>query len=37
MLTHLPPWTAADVVTAEARQAYDGPIDVARPGATWEL
>lgn len=37
VLTHLPPWTDAAVVTAEARQAYDGPIDVARPGATWEL
>lgn len=37
VLTHLPPWTDADVVVAEARSAYAGPIDVARPGSTWEL
>jgi ribonuclease BN (tRNA processing enzyme) len=37
VLTHLPPWTDADVVTAEARRAYDGPVDVATPGASWTL
>lgn len=37
VLTHLPPWTRPDVVRGEAEGAYDGPIDIARPGATWEL
>jgi ribonuclease BN (tRNA processing enzyme) len=37
VLTHLPPWTDPDVVVAEARSAYHGPVDVAAPGASWEL
>ncbi|MEN0129567.1 MAG: MBL fold metallo-hydrolase [Brevundimonas sp.] len=37
VLTHLPAWTPADVATAEARGEYDGPIDVAAPGATYVL
>lgn len=37
VLTHLPPWTDAEVVEAEARRAYDGPVDIATPGASWEV
>jgi ribonuclease BN (tRNA processing enzyme) len=32
LITHLPPWTWADDVLAEAREAYDGPIRVVRRG-----
>jgi ribonuclease BN (tRNA processing enzyme) len=32
LLTHLPAWTPADVVLAEARDAYPGPVDLAAPG-----
>ncbi len=32
VLTHLPAWTPGDVVLAEARSAYSGPVDLARPG-----
>ncbi|MDM7832585.1 MBL fold metallo-hydrolase [Cellulomonas edaphi] len=37
VLTHLPAWTPGEVVTAEARDVYDGRIDVATPGATYVL
>lgn len=37
ILTHLQPWTDADVVAGEAASAYDGPIDVAAPGRAWAL
>jgi ribonuclease BN (tRNA processing enzyme) len=37
VLTHLPPWTDPAVVSAEARVRYDGPVDVARSGAFWDL
>lgn len=37
VLTHLPPWTDPAVVQAEAAAAYAGPIEVAAPGAVWEL
>ncbi|ACQ80981.1 beta-lactamase domain protein [Beutenbergia cavernae DSM 12333] len=37
VLTHLPPWTRPEVVRAEAEAVFDGPIDMAEPGATWEL
>lgn len=32
VLTHVPVWTDPQVVLAEARAAYPGPIDLARPG-----
>ena len=31
VLTHLPPWNDPDVVLAEARQAWDGPLALAEP------
>lgn len=37
VLTHLPPWNDAAVVRAEAEAVYDGPIELAVPGATWRL
>lgn len=37
VLTHLQPWTPAEVVRAEALSAYDGPVDLAAPGAIWTL
>ena len=37
LLTHIPPWTDADVCRDAARQVYDGPIEVARTGAVYDL
>lgn len=37
VLTHLPPWTDAEVVRAEAAEAYGGPIELASPDAVWTL
>jgi ribonuclease BN (tRNA processing enzyme) len=37
VLTHLPPWNTPDVSLAAARTSYAGPVEVARPGATYEL
>jgi ribonuclease BN (tRNA processing enzyme) len=37
VLTHLPPWNDPDVCAAEAREVWDGPLDVARPGATYDV
>jgi ribonuclease BN (tRNA processing enzyme) len=37
VLTHLPVWTDADVVTAEARQVYPGPVEAATAGASFIL
>jgi ribonuclease BN (tRNA processing enzyme) len=37
VLTHLPPWTDPEVVLAEARSVYAGPVQVAAPGSSWEL
>jgi ribonuclease BN (tRNA processing enzyme) len=37
VLTHIPIWTDGDVVLAEARGSYDGPVELARPGAVHEI
>ncbi|HLS62458.1 MAG TPA: MBL fold metallo-hydrolase [Ruania sp.] len=37
VLTHLQPWTPAETVRAEALTAFSGPVDLAAPGAVWEL
>jgi len=37
VLTHLPPWNDPDTSRAAATSAYDGPVELARPGATYEL
>jgi len=37
VLTHMPPWNDPDLSLAAARTAYSGPVELARPGATYEL
>lgn len=37
VLTHIPPWHDPEVCLAEAREAYDGPLDLAVPGATYTV
>jgi ribonuclease BN (tRNA processing enzyme) len=37
VLTHIPVWTDVDVVLEEARGAYAGPVEPARPGAVHEV
>lgn len=37
LLTHLPAWTPEDELLAEARSTYQGPTELARPGATYEI
>jgi len=37
VLTHLPPWNDPAVSLAAGRATFDGPVEVARPGATYEL
>jgi len=37
LLTHLPVWTDPDVVLAEARSAYGGPLEVVGPGRRYRV
>jgi ribonuclease BN (tRNA processing enzyme) len=37
VLTHIPPWHDPAVALSEATAAYDGPLEIARPGAVYEL
>jgi ribonuclease BN (tRNA processing enzyme) len=37
VLTHIPPWFDKADALAEAGSTYSGPIDLARPGAVYEL
>ncbi|WP_193608340.1 MBL fold metallo-hydrolase [Nocardioides lijunqiniae] len=37
VLTHIPPWFDKQVALAEARATYDGPVELAQPGAVHEL
>lgn len=37
VLTHLPAWNDPAISLAEARAAYPGPIELARPGAVFRL
>lgn len=37
VLTHVPPWHDPDQVLREAKPAYDGPLELAVPGAVYEL
>ncbi|MBW1603175.1 MBL fold metallo-hydrolase [Streptomyces sp. JJ66] len=37
VLTHVPPWTDAQVNLRDAKAAYGGPADLATPGAVYEL
>jgi ribonuclease BN (tRNA processing enzyme) len=37
VLTHMPPWNDAEAARRDAAETWDGPLEVARPGATFEL
>ena len=37
VLTHIPPWHDKQVALAEARAGYDGPVELAETGATYDL
>jgi ribonuclease BN (tRNA processing enzyme) len=37
ILTHIPPWHVPAEVLAEAVPHFDGPIELARPGARWTI
>jgi ribonuclease BN (tRNA processing enzyme) len=37
VLTHMPPWNDPEVACREAAETWSGPLDVARPGVTYEL
>ncbi|MGQ7297565.1 MBL fold metallo-hydrolase [Quadrisphaera sp. KR29] len=37
LATHLTPWADPDAVLAEVRSRFDGPVDLARPGAVHSL
>ncbi len=37
LLTHLMPWADPEAMLAEAREAYDGPLEVVRSGAAYEV
>ncbi len=37
LITHVPPWTDPEQVLAEAKDAFDGPTDLVRPGAHYEI
>jgi ribonuclease BN (tRNA processing enzyme) len=37
VLTHIPPWYEPDRVLAEATPHFDGPMSLAKPGATWDI
>jgi ribonuclease BN (tRNA processing enzyme) len=37
VLTHIPPWYDPEVARAEARELWDGPVDLARAGASYDV
>jgi ribonuclease BN (tRNA processing enzyme) len=37
LITHVPPWTDAAQVLAEARDAFDGPVELVHAGAQYEV
>jgi len=37
VVTHVPPWYDCQVALAEARGAFDGPVELARAGAAYDL
>jgi ribonuclease BN (tRNA processing enzyme) len=37
VLTHVPPWHDAQVMLREAATSYDGPLELAEPGKTYEV
>ncbi|UCM88319.1 MBL fold metallo-hydrolase [Streptomyces marincola] len=37
VLTHIPPWTDAQTNLSDAKAVFDGPVELARPGAVYEI
>lgn len=37
LITHVPPWTAAGQVFAEATDVFDGPVELVRAGADYQI
>lgn len=37
VLTHVPPWYDGAVAIAEARPVFDGPLELAQPGSTYDI
>ncbi|MEU4094005.1 MBL fold metallo-hydrolase [Streptomyces sp. NPDC026673] len=37
LLTHIPPWTDPRINLEHAREVYDGPVEVAKAGAVYEI
>ena len=37
IVTHVPPWTSATVQAEEAASAFGGPVELARPGASYQV
>ncbi|CAA9335602.1 MAG: Metal-dependent hydrolases of the beta-lactamase superfamily III [uncultured Nocardioidaceae bacterium] len=37
VLTHIPPWYDKELAREEARPVFDGPIEIARTGATYDI
>lgn len=37
VLTHVPPWHDSAVMLAEARDTFDGPLELAVPGVTYDI
>lgn len=37
VLTHVPPWTDPQTNLRDAKAAFDGPVELARPGAVYEV
>ncbi|SEN60522.1 MBL fold metallo-hydrolase [Actinacidiphila rubida] len=37
VLTHIPPWTNPSVSLRDAQGAYDGPVELAKAGAVYEI
>jgi ribonuclease BN (tRNA processing enzyme) len=37
VLTHVPPWHDSQVMLDEAAKSYDGPLELAAPGKTYEI
>jgi ribonuclease BN (tRNA processing enzyme) len=37
VITHIPPWFDKQAVLDEARAVWDGPVDLASPGSTYEV
>jgi ribonuclease BN (tRNA processing enzyme) len=37
VLTHIPPWTDAQVNLCDAKAVFDGPVELARPGAVYQV